>query len=126
MKPEAQRIAIAEASGWTPEVRRMYAGVKNVHGWGKNLHLSLGDSNRLFATIAAEFPDYLSDLNAMHEAESTLEGDRAFAYYAILAEVTGSRAFSLRPQQLRAVAHATAAQRAEAFLRTLGKWETSA
>jgi hypothetical protein len=53
-------------------------------------------------------PDYLNDLNAMHEAEKVLTADQWFEY---------DRLMPLRdPQKI----HATAAQRAEAFIKTLG------
>lgn len=59
-------------------------------------------------------PDYCADLNEMHEAEKTLTDDQREVFY---------------PRNLGAwqrpfnVIYATARQRAEAFLRTLGKWE---
>jgi hypothetical protein len=53
-------------------------------------------------------PDYCGDLNAMHEAENVLDETQAKCYEAMLVEYGF---------------HATARQRAEAFLRTLGKWE---
>jgi len=55
--------------------------------------------------------NYCNDLNAMHEAEKTLRGGEWDAYVDLLADTWIQ------------VAHATARQRAEAFLRTLGKWE---
>jgi hypothetical protein len=55
--------------------------------------------------------DYCNDLNAIHEAEKTLNSEQWHLYSAWLFKATA------RPQ------HATARQRAEAFLRTLGKWE---
>lgn len=58
-------------------------------------------------------PNYCADLNAMHEVEEALKGVQFAAYAAILGDVDGSL-FGIR---------ATARQRAEAFLRTLGKWE---
>jgi hypothetical protein len=58
-------------------------------------------------------PDYCSDLNAMHEVEENLLGDSWIGYINQLADIEGSL-FGIR---------ATARQRAEAFLRTLGKWE---
>ncbi len=58
-------------------------------------------------------PDYCGDLNAMHEAEETLKGLQFAVYAAILGDVNGSL-FGIR---------ATARQRAEAFLGTLGKWK---
>jgi hypothetical protein len=90
MKPEAQRIAIAEACGWKwfqkghPE--------HDVHWQSPQ-----GDYTNL--------PNYLNDLNAMHEAEETLNGQQSDAYFR------------------RITSWATATQRAEAFLRTIGKWQ---
>ena len=58
-------------------------------------------------------PDYLNDLNAMHEAEKVLTDKQAILYDSILDLISGW------------TFHRTAAQRAEAFLRTIGKWEDS-
>lgn len=61
-------------------------------------------------------PDYCTDLNAMHEAEEVLGSEALFeAYYLKLYDVTHSTLWPIR---------ATARQRAEAFLRVMGKWET--
>ena len=58
--------------------------------------------------------DYCNDLNAMHEAEKVLSPIDRNHYIDNLGEMFGdSWAFAL----------ATARQRAEAFLRALGKWE---
>lgn len=56
--------------------------------------------------------DYPNDLNAMHEAEKTLltDLDLSLKYDRLLAEITSHFTW-----------HATATQRAEAFLRTIGK-----
>ena len=100
MIPEAQRIriAIAQACGW-----------KHVSGerWVRK------EEDHVFGYSP---PHYSSDLNAMHEAEKVLKGDRQKGDYVDwLHRITkASRVF--------AITHATAAQRAEAFLRTLGKW----
>lgn len=68
-----------------------------------------------------DVPDYLNDLNAMHEAEKTLtkEQQRSFALILQGRQMGG---MDYLAQDFRAI-HATAAQRAEAFLRTIGKWE---
>ena len=55
--------------------------------------------------------DYCTDLNAMHDAEKTLKEMALHEYIAQL--------FDLCYEATIATAH----QRAEAFLRTLGKWE---
>ena len=58
--------------------------------------------------------DYCTDLNAMHEAEKTLTNANMYVMeYHIKAIVKGHGFYF----------HATARQRAEAFLRALGKWE---
>lgn len=92
MIPEQQRIAIAEACGWHT--------IAFNRGWVK-----VGDGE-----TQAMIPDYLNNLNAMHEAENVLTADQWYEY---------DRLMPLRdPQKM----HATAAQRAEAFLRAIGKW----
>ena len=82
MKPEEQRIAIAEACGWE---------------WS-------GEDN---------LPNYPSDLNAMHEAEKILNTNQAADYCELLRPIICG---------CWRLVHATAAQRAEAFLRTLKLW----
>ena len=106
MSPEAQRIAIAETCGWTvnPDPKdhsgyRYYAP--------KGTSPSLGRH---------ALPDYLHNLNAMHEATQSLKKDQLRWYRNRLIELTGT---------FEAI-DATAAQRAEAFLRTIGKWENTA
>jgi hypothetical protein len=53
----------------------------------------------------------------MHEAEKVLSDDPLNRYIIILF-------LEVQPEPM--LYHATAAQRAEAFLRTIGKWEESA
>lgn len=57
---------------------------------------------------------YSSDLNLMHEAEETLNQDNLYIMALHIEGLCGRGEFYFR---------ATARQRAEAFLRTLGKWE---
>jgi hypothetical protein len=76
-------------------------------------------------------PNYCNDLNAMHEAIMLLpSGVRENSFTSQLAMVCGfnahgSDAWSELHQGRCAVINATARQRAEAFLRTLSKWEES-
>ena len=96
MKPEQQRIAIAEACGWL-----------KVHGHS-----------------VAGIPDYLNDLNAMHDAEKVLfpvEVDDL--YGSDLVKEYGDILQHLCCGNPGGIMRATASQRAEAFLRTIGKWE---
>lgn len=65
------------------------------------------------ACSSALRPNYCNDLNAMHEAEEFLSGNLWIGYVNELANIEGNL-FGIR---------ATARQRAEAFLRTLGKWD---
>jgi len=109
MNPEQQRIAIAEACGWKfiPEY---------YHG---------EDQPPEFTTVTPDgkhlcgyYPDYLTDLNAMHEAEESLLLKKQMLYQGMIGKVTGNKCPALFGQ-----IHATAAQRAEAFLKTLNLWK---
>lgn len=61
-----------------------------------------------------EIRNYCRDLNAMHEAVNTLNEEQKEKYFFNLMCVFGNW-----PKAIQA----TAKQRAEAFLRTLGKWK---
>ena len=112
MTPEQQRIVIAGACGWTEiepctccdGVSRGYTPTPGAH----KKHL----------------PDYLNDLNAMHEAEKGLTKANWGGYAAELYRITDAHNHGISPNHhWLAVAFSTASQRAEAFLRTIGKWE---
>jgi hypothetical protein len=62
-------------------------------------------------------PNYCDDLNAMHEAENVLEEKRLVWQYEMTLGRNGGNGF------IWSKIHATARQRAEAFLKTIGKWE---
>ena len=102
MTTEAQQIAIAEACGYE---RRLdgYWREKGMVG-------------------SCGIPDYLNDLNAMHEAEKFLDempnihGPGVGICSAI--EVYEDMLLGMCDHPIRA----TAAQRCEAFLKTLNKW----
>ena len=103
MTPEQQRIAIAEACGWT------------VHP--KNKWVVIPPNSPHSVQPLYTLPDYLNDLNAMHEAEKVLKGGMRSKYDAELTLIC-SRDYNF-------IWESTASQRAEAFLRTIGKWEVS-
>ena len=67
-----------------------------------------------------EIPAHLHDLNAMHEAEKSLNAEQQMEYARHICEMVHS------PRHWAHInfdiTHATAAQRAEAFLKTIGKW----
>jgi hypothetical protein len=69
--------------------------IKTIAGWENN------------------YPDYCHDLNAMHQAEKILTVEQWHDYVDFM------------PSRWECAVHASARQRAEAFLRTLGKWEDS-
>ena len=190
MKPEAQRIAIAEACGWRgqpvkqawqhksgfpkywrsipidnseafdffsasrvsrvllnpqnkPVFRKVCCGVLNNRDSYSMIpiiqHFENADQDKPWPVIeqslehfVEHLPDYLNDLNAMHEAEKMLswadEGaltsERIRYLMNLEAVISGPMdRFGYRPNRTRSVPFAKAAQRAEAFLRTLGKWE---
>jgi hypothetical protein len=107
MTPELQRIKIAEACGFEMRPDGYFRRVGEVGSRG--------------------IPDYLNDLNAMHEAEQTLwEKDWTSRHDFVdkLARIM-SPAWGYHQQSGLDLLDATAAQRAEAFLRTLGLWEES-
>ena len=95
MSPEAQRIAIAEA-----------CGILSKDKWGSLYKTPRG--------ILRDCPDYPTDLNAMHEAEKVLTLPERRKYRKTLLGHCEPASIAI---------HATAAQRAEAFLLTIGKWE---
>lgn len=109
MTPEQQRIAIAVACGWTD--------TQIING-------KYGQS---------DVPDYLNDLNAMHDAEehaihNLMDADE-WGEYGMLLKRSHPHGLFLNGEvdyhDLATILHATAAQRAEAFLRTIDKWEES-
>ncbi len=113
MKPEQQRIAIAEACGWRDIKRHGY------YWTGTRPRQPMEDDAQYMMAL----PDYLNDLNAMHEAEKVLE-DRRVDYVGYLEDTTRHHLCTDNLEIIKwRFISATAAQRAEAFLRTIGKWE---
>jgi hypothetical protein len=112
MKPEAQITSIAEACGWVKEV-----GVTGIQRWRNNN-----------GELCEYLPNYLNDLNAMHKAEKVLwEMDWSFRsiFNDHLANIIKRRKVNRNEWDAETLLDATAAQRAEAFLRTIGKWTTN-
>ena len=95
MSPDSQRIAIAEA-----------CEIVSKDKWGSLYKTPRG--------ILRDCPDYPTDLNAMHEAEKVLTLPERRKYRKTLLGHCEPASIAI---------HATAAQRAEAFLLTIGKWE---
>jgi hypothetical protein len=111
MTNEEINIAIAEVCG--------YEWVSN--GWGCRFlgsptERSFGSDTQspLCEDAYDSVPNYCNDLNAMHEAEKTLSEEVRNHYIDLLGDIyLNSWEF----------ATATSMQRAEAFLKTIGKWE---
>lgn len=146
MKPEQQRIAIAEACGWRKWkfgdpwrkglqladqrfdgfIRRV---IKDAPANSKTVLIDIDEMQTHDASdVISDYlpashwvrndeikifpPDYLNDLNAMHEAENVLNTRELWEIYK-----------NHLLQWMTEPICATAAQRAEAFLRAIGKWE---
>lgn len=123
MTPEAQRIAIAKVCGWEWMAGEASDKHPSYYGWGKD-----GVGFR-------QLPEYISDLNAMHEAEELLlPDDAAYSQRNFYASELGRICLNdngrgwkpLSNDDCFPILHATAAQRAEAFLRTLNLWKDEA
>jgi hypothetical protein len=114
MTPEAQRIAIAEACGWCDINPNQWSG------YHKEYAPLRFPSDEREGWFFGYIPDYLSNLNAMHEAENVLTDEQMDEFHVHL---LGEEWDENDPyMMLRFASRATAAQRAEAFLRTIGKW----
>jgi len=109
MKPEKQRIAIAEACGY--ERLTQHEAVWKHEG------------SKIYTT--GNLPNYLNDLNAMHQAEKVLTKNKSMEYAFRLADSWILNGEDKQPDLVRGFC-ATAAERAEAFLKTIGKWEDEA
>lgn len=106
MSPQAQRVAICAFMKWKPP----YAMTINCE-W---LDSASGIVMR---------SDPLKDLNACHEMEKVLTINQRLDYRRNLNELVGGCRTNLKSfEQITA----TAAQRCEAFLRTVGKWQEDA
>lgn len=103
------RIAIAEACGWKvcPQNKWLVIPPNSPH--------SVQPLNTL--------PDYCNDLNAMHEAEGTMDAPQYSNFTDHLYDAECERQKDTKKWRWLS---ATAAQRAEAFLRAIGKWEEAA
>ncbi len=129
MSPTAQRIAIATACGIPvcsscknlidPECCHCGSPMKS-HGYqdghsGVPMGCLCGYAEQPQPEWCG-VPDYLNSLDAMHEAEETMNSDQWLRFSWIFLEHAIANPHSPH------IMHATATQRAEAFLRTIGKW----
>ena len=121
MKPEQQRIAIAEACGWRIESD---GACTFVYPPNEKMGTGYRMNDIRHPKIIRLLPDYINDLNAMHEAERFLDYDQCEQYASDLWDIIMCAEESMEnpPPSNFACIHATAAQRAEAFLKTLNLW----
>lgn len=125
MKPEEQRIAIAEALNWRWWSYYDGSGTEfhflhsphYTEEMGKRQQGKIIDRPDDYLRFSGDTPDYLKDLNACHEMEKALSSRQWAAYEYTLEDLSGATV-----EGVRNLLHATAAQRAEAFLRAIGKW----
>lgn len=117
MKQEAQRIAIAEACGWKTKTYEVPADWMIAEAQPCTIFLPPGKDDK-HENYGYYLPDYLSDLNAMHEAEKVLTLSQFWQYADLLKKACDSLGLGVD-----GYISATAAQRAEAFLRCIGKWK---
>ena len=95
-------IAIAEACGWHD--------CSFISGECSGLRKDITSLNGRYEPI----PDYCNDLNAIHEAEGILTHEQIEVYCSLLQKPQWGIWWAIS---------APARQRAEAFLRTIDKWE---
>lgn len=101
-------VAIAEACGWTEFHTEDFTEM----GVPCFVQMAL-PPGFIHIENSMPLPNYCNDLNAMHEAEDFLRGNEFLRYAEMLDSIIGS---------LNGI-RATARERAEAFLRVLGKWK---
>jgi len=123
MTPERQRIKLAEFCGW----KRAPFDTKRWLSPGAIWSHQRGVENGFIVPDCfgeGGLPDYLNDLNAIHEAEEKLSIDQTYVYLKSLEIAThGKLRFNPRDWMKTAlIVHATPSQRAEALLRTIGRW----
>jgi hypothetical protein len=109
MTPLQINQKIAEALGWT-SIHKTFARIPQTGMWDECLFGIPKDSH-----LDRDIPFYSSDLNAMHEAEKVGQSltDGFWTAYSAGLKLSGATQ----------ITHATAKERAEAFLRTLNLWE---
>ena len=108
MKEELQRMAIAKAMGWEKKYSNMY---------GKKCWY--GEKETKVAITQDQLPDYLNDLNAMHEVLCTLPDNTGFTAHLDQFIYEDNGRLVSKMDRVKA----TARQLAKAYLTTIGKWK---
>ena len=113
LSDEEKRIKVAELCGWSdinPKARGASANWTTINGRNP------AKSHFNYEAV----PDYLNDLNAMHEAERAVPTGKMRTYAIELHHSSGLHDISLGAHMWRFMQSATAAQRAEAMAVTMG------
>jgi hypothetical protein len=115
MTPEAQRVAIAKACEYDDIELRLICEGTGMDTWVW--------CSGIIDKGGIEIPDYLRDLNAMNRAEKRLQATERDTYARWLGIIVE------RERRMASIGwlciNAAPAQRAEAFLKTIGKWDDS-
>jgi hypothetical protein len=107
--------AIALACGWRYAPRELIVSGISI---GDDMPWIQPDGTR---RRVYNLPNYCNDLNAMHEAWKSLTKEQHQQFKQHLANIVLRDGHIVGP--CRSLSNATARQRAEAFLRTIGKWK---
>lgn len=111
MSDQEINIAIAEVVGWKD------LEIEDFSEYGVPCFILMGSNNTGTRLMP---PDYCNDLNAMHEAEKVLVEMGVNKWWTYAGHILRHNP---SPFGAETAIHATARQRAEAFLRTIGKWK---
>lgn len=127
MSPEAQRIAIAKACGWSFWQNQFETWVATRPD-GKEVTMP-GTPEQAIVGILDRFglPNYLGDLNAIYEAEQILDKGQKIIrictlYRIVIPKEEQDDRYFIDWNNAFKLVDATAPQRCEAFLRTLSLW----
>lgn len=139
MTNDEMRIAIAEHQGWVwyripnagTDARKyrclFLPAVHETDGqlpaWLVRADMTERICNLEYLWREGLVPNFPGDLNAMHQAIIQLSGNQRDLFNTKLCEITAGGFDFSELYDLDASINATAAQRAEAFLRTVGKWK---
>ena len=112
MTKERQNIVIAEFCGWKDIQTSKFGILTGVPDTDSGLHHTI--------------PNYTGSIDAMHEAEKKLNDEQGLQFVSEIEDICQLDLVRKKDDYtwLRfAVCHATAAQRAEALIKTIGRWE---
>ena len=127
MTDEQINIAIAESMGYMDIYRCGQSGKRTEQGMlnGKLLAGTLDQPSANYGREYVFIKRYTADLNACHEFEKTLD-DKQLARYAQQIIGSARREMNIPDHEshypVPFIISATARQRCEAYLKTIGKW----